>query len=432
MSDSIHKPHILILGAGFGGVYVAKNLVEAAKSGQIEITIVNKTNYFLFTPLLHEVATGSLGPMSVSEPLQDIFGSQVVRIIEGQGIEVKSKEKEVTIKCNDNSFQESYDYLVVSTGAETNYYGITGAKENTLPLKTLTDALVIRRKIIDNIEKSDHESDLTKRQELLTFIVVGGGATGVELAAEIVEFAGDIMKASCKPNQGETGQCAIKVILIHAGQEILEQFPPNLRVAARARLENKGIEIKVATTVESVMPGSLRTKSGGEFKAQMIIWAAGVAPTLPAFDFNPVMAGSRIVTDSHLRLPDHPEIFLLGDIAAYSDSYTSVIPGAKASFVPMLAQAAVSEAKVVAANILASIENMPLQDFHFHSKGSLVSLGRWYAVGRIYSFNIYGRLSWWIWRTIYLFKFASNRKRLRIAFEWTLDLFYGRDITKLG
>jgi len=429
---------ILIIGAGFGGVYTAKALLAQAKKGEVEIMLISEKDYFLFTPLLHEVAAGALDPRSIIEPLRHIFWREGLKVMKGRVKEIKSTEKKVLIETRSGSLEESYDYLVLSTGAETNYYGIGGARENTYPLKTLDDAQAVRKRIVECLEKAKEEKDPAKREKLLTFLIVGGGATGVELSAEIAEFAEDMIghyryedRSQGRLDHWKKSNLTAKIILINASKDILEQFPPALRLAAEVRLMKKGIVVKSETTVVSVSAGALRTNDGQEYHSETIIWVAGVTPTLPALDFVPLKAESRLVADTHLRMKDHPDIFLLGDIAAYDDRPAGDRdavgrPESRPRLVPMLAQAAVREAEVVAANILGSIDHRPLKVFSFHSKGSLISVGRWFAIGQIYSLNISGPLAWWLWRTVYLFKFGSNRKRLRIAWEWTRDLFRRR------
>ena len=226
------RPHIVIVGAGFGGTYVAKKLAPYVKKGTIDVTVVNKTNYFLFTPLLHEVATGSLGPLSVAEPLREIFAGTGVEVCQGSVQSIDTENMRVHISSNGNRHTLPYDYLVISTGAETNYYGIAGAERYTFPLKNLADAARIRSQIIDCFEEAIMSENPEERARLLSFVVVGGGPTGVETAAELNEFVHSIVSRYYSKSDPQTDICShkeVKVNLIHAGPELLQQFPTSLR-----------------------------------------------------------------------------------------------------------------------------------------------------------------------------------------------------------
>ena len=396
---------------------------------------MNRTNSFLFTPLLHEVATGALDPRTVAEPLREIFVHTGVKIVQGWVESIRAADRTIMVKSEHESTPLKYDYLVVATGAETNFYGIPGAKENALPLKSLADAELIRDRVIDAFEQAILADDPSKRRELLSFAIVGGGATGVEVAAELAEFVCGMVRryyggAHCRPD--DPRHCRPEepsISLIHAGKELLEQFSPVLRRAAMDNLEKKHVSIRLASTVASISKNGLILATGESFPASIIIWSAGVKANIPKFDdVSPTLIGGRIAVDSCFRMIGADRIFAMGDVAAYIEAVSA---GSASKSLPQLAQVAQSESKTVASNILALVYGRPLRDFHFHSKGSMVSVGQWFAIGEIYSIKIAGRFAWWMWRTIYLFKFASWKKRVRIGFEWFLEMFFPRDITKI-
>lgn len=432
------KPHIVILGAGFGGTYVAKELLPHVKQGRIELTIVNSTNYFLFTPLLHEVATGSLSPTSVAEPLREIFAHMGVRIAQGSVESIDRVKKTIKLSGHHDCVL-TYDYLIIATGATSNYYNIPGAEKYTYPLKNLMDAARIRSQIIDSFEQAIFAKDPVERARLLTFVVVGGGATGVETAAELAEFVRGMVKRyygatkncdwddsrTCKPEEPA-------IDLIHMGSEVLEMFSQPLRAAAEKRLRDNGVVLHFKTSVTEVSPQGIKLSTGTTISSATIIWTAGVKPVVPHFEGDaPALITGRLAIDEYFRVNADPHLFALGDVAAYIDRSVLVTDPTKTRPLPMLAQVAVSEARTLARNIIASIRGKELHDFTYHSKGSLVSVGQWFAIGELFSWKISGRFTWWLWRTTYLFKFASWKKRIRIVFEWSLRLFYTRDITKL-
>jgi NADH dehydrogenase len=438
------KPHILILGAGFGGMYVARQLRSRVEKGEIDVTIVNETNYFLFTPLLHEVATGSLSPQSVAEPLREIFAGSGVRITQGTVTSIDRENRTVTVLGDVNGddvhhrikHEIKYDFLVIATGATTNYYNISGADIHTYPLKTLADAAEIRRRVIDSFEEAVMCDDPVVRARLLSFVVVGGGPTGVEMVSELSELIKGMVKryyhnTDCRAD--ETGSCSPEeptITLIHAGPELLQQFSPSLRKTAEDRLVKEGVSVQCNAVVTSVSPRGLELSNNTSVSAATVIWAAGVKPTIPPFvDDMPALVGGRLAVDEYFRLKGEDRVFTLGDIAGYVDNKNS--KEGKVMTLPMLAQVAVGQSRTVAGNIIAAVQGKKLKSFDYHSKGSMVSVGQWFAIGEIFSMKMAGKFAWWMWRTIYLFKFLSWKKRVRIVIDWTLDALYPRDITKL-
>lgn len=414
------KPHIVIVGAGFGGLYTAKHLIPFVKKNEIDITIINKTNYFLFTPLLHEVATGGLHPTSVSESLREIFKKTGVTIYQDTVLSIDTSKK---IVLAENS-EIPYDYVVLATGAETNYYNIPGAKENSLGLKNLKEAMDIRQSIIDSFEKATLTKDEDERKKLLSFAVVGGGATGVETVAEIAEFANEIKNRYYK-GQKKYRVKDISISLINTGPEILKPFHPKIQKAARKRLEKMNVTLLLNKTVSSLSPGVIHFSDESALSANTIVWATGVTPSVPkCIEHEVKLTGGRLEVDEFLRMVNMPNIFVLGDSACVVNPNGNPPPA-------MLAQVAVAEAKIVAKNIMATIKNKKLKKFVYRSKGSLISLGQWFATGEIFSFVISGKIAWGIWRTVYLSKFLSREKRTHIALEWILDIFYPRDVTKI-
>jgi NADH dehydrogenase len=435
------KPHIVILGAGFGGTYLTKKLAPLVRAGKIEVTLVNRTNYFLFTPLLHEVATGSLTPTSVAEPLREIFHKTDIHISQSsvEGIDIEKRTVRLSGAHHTHEQTVPYDYLVIATGAETNYYGIPGAEKHSYPLKNLLDAARIRSRIIDVFEQAIATADPTERARLLSFIVVGGGATGVEMAAELAEFVHTIVsryyhvKKDCNINfQGGCRPEEPTIRLINTSGELLTMFPVSLRKIALERLKKNGVIVSLNTSVTEATKDGLKLSTGETAFSSTVIWTAGVKPIVPPFvGITPQIVAGRIAVDEFFRVGGHKHVFALGDVAGYTDRDILSTDPTKTKLLPQLAQVASAQASTVAKNIIATIRGEKLTDFHYHSKGSMVSLGQWFALGEIYSLNIAGRITWWLWRTVYLFKFASWKKRIRIGFEWAFELVYPRDITKL-
>ena len=405
------RVNVVIIGGGFGGIYTARGLEPLIKSDIVKVTIINRTNYFLFTPLLHEVATGGLTPTNVVEPIREIFRHSNVEFVQDEVKTINPETKEVGTATH--SFP--YDYLIVSSGAETNYYGTPGAEKNTFVLKNLGDALAIRRHLIASCEKGSLTDDEEERKKLLSCIVVGAGATGVELAAEIMEFMSEMLCSyykSCKFDKS-----LMSVNLVAASPDVLPQFPEKLRAIAEKELRHDGIKIMTNMKVTNVDPGKITFSDGKTLEGNTIVWVAGVKPSyinIPGAQKEE--KSGRIKIDQFLRVVVNEEIFALGDASGT---------------LPMLAQVAAQQGQHTAKTIEASILGLQPIPFIFKEKGLLVSLGQWYAAGKIFGITLKGPLMWWLWRTIYLFNFHSWRKRLKIVSEWTVNLFYPRDTTQI-
>jgi NADH dehydrogenase len=402
---SERKPlRVVVLGGGFGGVYTARKLLAMAREDEVEVAIVSKVPSFLFTPLLHEVATGGLSALSVAVPLRQAFRGTGARVVVGEAIGVDEAAKTARVRCAEGSEMElPFDVLVVALGARAAFYGVAGAAEGAYPLKSIEDARTIRAGIIATYERAAREGRAP------TFAVVGAGPTGVEIAAELAELCTYTL-AEAYPEAAPA-----LVSLVSAGPDILPMLKPKGRAKALAALRGEGVEVTLGATVEAVERGEVRLEGGAAIPADLTVWAAGVSPA-------PFPAGLALALDGKSRAKVGPtlaaegrdDVYVLGDQAAGS---------------PMLAQAATQQARVVAATILASRRGQATPVFKFRPKGLLVSLGHWRAVGQIGPFTVSGPIAWWLWRTVYLLKFPSVWKRLRVAAEWGIGLLFPRDLS---
>jgi NADH dehydrogenase len=424
------KPHILIIGGGFGGVYTAKYLLREL-GDTVDVTLVSRDNYFLFTPLLHEVATGSLSHQSVVEPVVEIFRGTHLHFCQGEVHNIDLVGK--SVQGENCSFQ--YDYLVIASGAETNTYGIPGVAEHSLKLKTLSNAVTLRKRVIESIKKASHTDDQAERKRLLSFVVVGAGPTGVELTAELAEFIFQVAKSYYA---SALSSHEISITLIASSPDIVPQFSPKVRERALAVLTRKGIEILLGTAVLKVSINGVDVKDNSKdastqtrfISAGTIVWVAGVLASLPPMTGEAhIHKSGRIMVNEYMQAEEHADVFALGDGA--------ILPFKEGEQpVPQLAQVAIQEAKIVSGNISSLVESgegklAALIPFIYHSKGMLISLGSWQAAGDIFGIHPGGPLMWFLWRTIYLFKFNSWRKRLSIVVEWTINLFTPRDISEI-
>lgn len=412
------KPRIVVLGAGFGGLYTVQHLLAQLPTDAAEITLINQTNYFLFTPMLHEVATGGVGHHQVVESIREIFHTQPVKVLVTEVKEVDLEKQTVVTKNGGIKF----DYLVIALGSTTNFYNVPGAEAHTITLKNLRDAISLRNRLIDMFEKASITKDLLKRQALLSFGIVGGGPTGVELVAEMAELFWDNI---IKMYPGVFAQNEIKLYLFSQAPELLSVFHQSLREEALQVLKNRGVDVHLATTITEVTKDGVILQGGTVIPMETIIWAAGTMPNTPTFSGKvEVDTGNRIRVDQYLNVVGEQNVFALGDVASLIDLQTS-------KPIPMLAQVAVAQAKIVATNITARIKgDQALRPYIYRLKGSLVSLGQWNAVAEVFGYRFSGRFAWYLWRTVYLFKFISWEKRFKIALDWTVGIFSLRDITR--
>ena len=411
------KKKIVILGGGFGGLYTYKSLCKQFSDDEVDITIVNRNNYFLFTPLLHEVATGSIGHNQVVESLRQVIykNHTHLHIAELLSVDCEKQIVKTTIE------EIPYDILVLALGATTNFFNSPGAEEHTLVLKDLADAIKLRTTFIESFEKASEMTNEEDRKRELSFAIVGGGATGVEIVSETIELFMDTFvkyyRDSIKPSD-------ISLYLINRDPEILMPFHQSLRKSALEVLEKKGVKVMLNTGVKEVKPDGLVLADDKVLSVKHVVWTAGVKPNAPMFT-HPVTTdkGGRIVVNESLQIPNCPNVFVVGDMASF-------MPTGAERPLPMLAQVATRQGEHTGMNIKKLVDGKPLVPFKYKSLGELASLGRGHAVANIFGLKFQGFIAWFIWRTIYLFKFLSGAKRLKIAMDWTMNLFYPRDITK--
>lgn len=410
------KKKIVILGGGFGGLYTFLQLQKEFSCDAIDVTIVNRTNYFLFTPLLHEVATGGLAHHQVVESIRQLIYKTQAHLHVAELTSIDCDKKTVTTTLG----EISYDILVVALGATTNFFNTPGAAEHSFVLKDLHDAIELRSSFIEAFEKASELIDVDARRKELSFAIVGGGATGVELVSETADLFWDTFTRYYHDRIDPTD---ISLCLINRGPELLAPFHPALRAKALEVIRASGVKILLNTGVTEVRADGLVLSDGSFITVPHIIWTAGVKPNTPLFAQEiPLDPGGRVLVDATLQISSYKEIFVVGDISGAQG------PDGKAY--PMLAQVATRQGIHTAKNIKRFIRKKPLVPFVYISQGELASLGKWNAVAHIQNLRITGPLAWFIWRTVYLFKFISGSKKIKIMLDWTINIFYPRDITK--
>lgn len=410
------KKKIVILGGGFGGLYTYKGLYKYFHHSEIDITIINRNNYFLFTPLLHEVATGGIAHHQVVESIRQIIYKTNDHLHIAEVISVDCKNQ--IVKTDISEF--NYDILVVALGATTNFFNAPGAEKYCFVLKDLHDAVKLRGNLISSFEKASEIKDEEERKKALSFAVIGGGPTGVEVVSEISELFNDTLlryyHSTIKPSD-------VSLYLINRDKEILLPFPPSLRTNALKILQKKGVKVMLNTAVKEIKSDEIVFSDDSILPVSHVVWTAGVKPNLPTFVDSLILDDwGRIVVNPLLQTLKYKNIFVIGDIASVNDLDGKPLP--------MLAQIAVKQGLHTGQNIWNLVNDRNLLPFSYKSKGVLASLGRWQAVADIGGLYLSGPFAWFIWRTIYLFKFLSNSKKVKIVVDWTINIFYPRDITK--
>jgi NADH:ubiquinone reductase (H+-translocating) len=422
--DSNRKPakrRIVILGGGFGGVYAALRLEKLlAGKPEVEICLVSRDNFFLFTPMLHEIAASDLEITNIVNPLRKLLRRVKVFVGEVERIDLPNKRVMVSHghhNSNNHSHRLEYDHLVLALGSITNYFGLPGFPELALAMKSLPDAIKLRARVIRNLEDANSECSLGARRSLLTFVVAGGGFAGVETVAALNDFVREALPLY--PNLHEK---MLRVVLVHPGAVILPELGESLGRYAQQVLALKGVQIALNTRVTSMTENEVCLKDHAPIQASTLVWTGGTMP-------NPLLAllpcqkeCGRVVVNEFLQIPDWPGVWAVGDCAFAPDASQ---PGKSH---PPTAQHAIREGKVVAENIVLAFAGRPPKQFSFKTIGLLASIGRRTGVARIFGFNFSGFFAWWLWRTIYLSKLPGLDKKVRVAFDWTLDLLFRKDV----
>lgn len=415
-----HKKKIVVLGAGFAGISTVKALAKKFKKqrDKVEIILVNDTNYFLFTPLLHEVAGGSIEPEHIVEPIRKAVGKFIDQFIVAKVERVSIKEGTV----HTNRVPILFDYLVVATGSTTSFYGVPGAKEFCFTLKNLEDAVLIKHRLLDMAEKIAFETDPDRRRELGSFAIIGGGPTGVELASEIVEYIEEI--AESYNNKKQILLDSFQIHLIQRDDRLLLNFDKKIQTKAYLHLAKIGVKIHLDSPVTSIDGMGIVIGENDRVSSMTSIWVAGIKPQNIVFDESPEKyRDGRLKVRRTLQLISNPNIFILGDMAACEDG--------KNCMLPTLAQVASKQGPTVAHNISMLMQNGKTKVYKYHALGQLISLGQWMAAGQIGPLVFSGKLAWWVWRTVYLSKLVSWPKKFKVALDWTIDIFSSRDISRV-
>ncbi|HZQ91274.1 MAG TPA: NAD(P)/FAD-dependent oxidoreductase [Terriglobales bacterium] len=410
---------IVILGGGFGGLYVAMELEKTlARDPNVQITLINRENFFLFTPMLHEVAASDLDLTNIVSPIRKLLRRVHFFAGDVHAIDVERKQITVAHGFDHHTHTMDYDHLVIGLGSVTNFYGLPGLEQHALTMKSLGDAMHLRNRLIAHLEEADTECCADIRQPLLTFVVAGGGFAGVETIAGIHDFLHEALHAYPNLSEGD-----LRVVLVHPGEVILPELGEKLGRYAQRKLANRGVEILTNIKVTGVSDDGVELSDGTYIQSRTIIWTAGTSPN-PLLRALPCMKErGRMLVDRTLGVPGHPGLWAIGDCA--------LIPDGKGGFYPPTAQHALREARTLARNLMAAVRGeRTMRNFSFNTIGQLAAIGRRTGVAQILGINFSGFVAWWLWRTIYLSKLPRLEKKLRVALDWTLDVLFSKDLVQ--
>jgi NADH dehydrogenase len=392
----------VIVGGGFGGLSAAKALGKA----DVRVTLVDRRNHHLFQPLLYQVATATLSPGDIAAPIRWILRRLPnVRVILGSvhRLDVAARR----VELDDGAVLE-YDYAIVATGASHAYFGHPEWADHAPGLKTLEDAIGIRRRVLLAFERAEREEDALKRRELLTFVLVGGGPTGVELAGTLAEIARQTLRDDFR----SIDTSRARIVLVEAGPHILPTFAPALRDAARASLARLGVEVRENTRVTGIDAHGV-TLGGDRLDAGTVLWAAGVAASpLVATLGAPVDAAGRVIVEPDLSIPGHPEVFVAGDAAAVLHQTGQPLPG--------VAQTAMQGAAHAARNIVRRTRGESTSPFVYRDKGSMAIVGRNSAIADLGWARFSGPLAWLAWLFLHIFMLIGFRNRVGVLLQWAV------------
>ena len=411
-------PPVVILGGGYGGIFSALRLQKAARKGQIDLSLVSRDNFFLFQPMLAEVVSGNIEPPHIVNPVRRLCPHTNFYQAEIEAINVESRNVVISYPGHPDYHYIPYDHLVIAAGTRTDLSSLPGLEEHAFPFKTLGDALYLRNHLISVLESAEVEDDPEQKRELLTFVVAGGGYTGVEVAAEINDFVREAPGSYRHVDPRE-----IEVIL-QAGRRILPELPDQLAEFSHRLLERRGIEVRLNSRIQGATAESALLGDGVAVRTRTLVTAIGTAPNR-LLDCLPGSLDSKgsLTVDEILAVPGYPGLWAVGDCASIPDPETG-------GTYPPTAQHAMREALHVARNILASIKGEKLRAYSHKSLGVFVPLGKYSAAAQILGFRVSGIAAWWLYRTYYLYQLPRLDRKIKVWIDWNLALVFRRDIVQ--
>lgn len=411
---------IVILGGGFAGLRAAMYFDKGlARREDVEVTLISRENFTLFTPMLHEVASGDLYGGDIINPIRRIL--RHVRFVEAEveTIDINAKTVHCTSGIDQVQLDFAYDHLLLALGSETNFFNLPGVSDWAVTIKSWSDATLLRNRIVALLEQATLRTDVERRRCMLTFVTAGGGFAGTETTGSLNDFVRDALQY-----YPELSEDLVRIVVVHPGPFLLPELGEELGNYAEKKLRERKVEIIKGAKVKSYDGFVITLSDGIQIPAQTLLWTAGVKPS-PVIDPLPCRKEKgRIAVNEFLSIPELPGVWAVGDSAAVPDIRTGQI-------FPPTAQHGLREGLAAARNIEATILKRPLKPFKYITQGLLATIGRRTGVAMIFGFKFSGFIAWWMWRTIYLAKLPGWSKKLRVMMDWTLDLLFGREIEQM-
>jgi NADH dehydrogenase len=407
--DPTQTPHVVILGGGFGGLYAAR----ALKRAPVRVTLVDRRNHHLFQPMLYQVATAALNPSDIAAPIRSVVRHQrntEVLLAEAASVDTNQHLVHLTDRSS-----LRYDYLIVATGARHSYFGHDNWETLAPGLKSLEDAVEIRQRVLLAFERAERERDTVRRHAYLTFVIIGGGPTGVETAGAVAE----LRRYALRRDFRHIDPTEATVMLLEGGPRLLPSYPPGLSDKAKQELRRLGVEVRTDTMVTDVRPGSV-SAAGWTIPTQTVIWAAGnvASPLLKSLGA-PLDRVGRAIVEPDCTIPGHPEVFVLGDAALFDHQEGGPLPG--------ICPVAIQMGEYAARTIAGDLQGQPRRAFRYWDKGQLAVIGRGRAVADIWKLHFGGFLAWLIWTFVHIFFLIGFRNRVLVMIQWAWSyLTYGR------
>ncbi len=419
MSSTDDLTDVLIIGGGFGGVNAARRFDRLLRRKlDAKVTLISRTNFYLFTPLLAEVAAALIDSLHAVNPIRRMF--KRVRFVQGTVQRLNTQESAVEyIDENGDERVMRYEHCILAPGSVTAFFGIPGLEEHAFTMKTMGDAIQVRNHVVGLLERADALA-AGKRGHLLSFAVVGGGLNGTEVAGELYDF---ILRAT--EDYPTISKSEVRMVLVEMQGRLAQELPAKVGEYCRRNLESRGMEVWLQARVTGYVNGMLTTQDGRDLRTETVIWSAGVRPSplIADVDTERVPRDDRLPTNSYLQVPEHDNLWAVGDAAA--------IPDEAGGHMPPTAQHAVREGRHVADNVFRAITGRRLRPFSYSSKGMLATLGRYRGAGRVFGVPLVGFFAWFAWRTYYLLALPRWERRFRVVIDWTLNLVFPPDIVQI-
>jgi NADH dehydrogenase len=411
---------IVIIGGGFGGVYAALGLERRlGRDSKASVTLLASENFFLFTPMLPEIAGGGIGTRHIVSPLRKLLRRVRFAEVTVDSIDLNSRHISARHAATGSPRVFEYDHLVLALGGVTNFFNVPGAADNAIPVKTLGDAIYVRNHTIDMLERAAVEPE--NAGKALTFVIVGGGLTGVEVGGSVNDFVREAARYYPEVDKSE-----IRVLLAEAGPRLMPEMTPNLAAFAESVLKERGVDVRTRCGVSRVGDEWVEFSTGERVPSLSVIWTAGVAPHPLITDLDiPKDERGRIRTNEYLEVEGVRDLWAIGDCARIEEPITR-IP------YPSTAQHAVREGKIAARNIVARLGAGSRRAFTYKTMGQLALVGERTGIADLMGHRFSGFVAWFLWRTYYLMRIPMIEKRIRVVMDWTLDLFFTRDLVQLA